>query len=462
MNPVNNILLLSLKHDLKSINGINLQLLRYLPEFQLKSWLFPTKKCTEIDTKVVGDNQYLKLLEYIVDKLYLMVNLMAKFLEDKRCQQPPFKSMEAPSSLSLGGASKLLWQKLEGLKSVETSKFDPPSFDASSSLSCDRYSQTPVEPISCKNCAVSITCVRSIMDELQDYKRCTLLSALRQTLKEDIYDRSQYGCLTQVSQAIIEEIRTQMSHLETLQAENIKMRTKLDSKNTKYKHSVEIIRQTNKSLQQSKTVAKNETLKNNSLSKTINDLRQSNTQLEHELAFCEQHVSTQASDLALSATNCELLKTSLKSVKLENANLSEEINSCKKMLAKTDSENKTLRAELDSCDKLEDFKRSIVEINIACRFTFEKLQKINLQIEKRSHNLENLADRVADFIDQRRINQNKRTKALRQTLPEITGDPVADMRKQLIINKASIKQLESDNRKLVETIHKIQDTSLKH
>ncbi|KAF2897793.1 hypothetical protein ILUMI_08380 [Ignelater luminosus] len=504
-----NKLLMSLKQDIKVLNSVIKEILEKLTCVEFNSWLYPTKTCKEsLEVNLLEnkpkETRYLDYLELIVDRLYLIINLVSDYMGKfpNIPKQEEHRNIVRPNNLSLGATTSLFWKRVMHLNESLT-----------------------------------------LNQELSQKKN----------LQEDIYNITQCGCMNRLTTAIVKDLNNFINLLKDAEDKSKEDDLKIESLNAKYSDSLEIIKNAKSSLKKMQKRSASVKFKNKNLLKSIKNQIEINKENElnlvkerSKIVILEKSIQENVTTVALLSTDNEKLHEDITETLRENVNISSERDLWKSRFSEIYLENRNLNSKIEEMN-IE--MQSLRTVGATCKELADKLEQYNVEVLQRSKNYENnlknltvdrhmrdgngtplaecirkalhvlfamgkgtrqgsimflILDNINSIMQETGVNNCKNymkisdygdffpLSSIEETIYmllvyvvphqldtinlitkaqadskflknedkdtfQITGDPVADMRRQVEINKLDIERLEKNNVDLMKTIHRVQE-----
>ncbi|KAF5276532.1 hypothetical protein FQR65_LT03962 [Abscondita terminalis] len=450
MSTVNRNLLLSLTQDLKNLNSTQEKILSNLKSFELISWLYPTKQFRQVDFTLIDTApeslRYTMTLEFIIDKMYLIINLMVNYISSVTKEKLQ-KNINC-AKLTLGASVEMLWNKIESIKKLNISKAE------SALMHLESFTQTvedtKLQPEPTTPFFKEITAVLLSDKDLRSLKQA------KEKLQQDVYGLTEYSCVNKLTSALVEDFKRLVERRNHLENQNIKIRSKLKRFLLKYKKSIKNVENVRYSLRKINRMYCNVRKRNKILRVKLNfEDNQRNRIQEYQEKLKHLEQSFEDSCIKVNSLNLEknTLRDDLNERLLESDQLKEEILLWKNRFSEVYLENSNLLSSAKLVKESNIFKNSLKNVYNYCCMFLEKLESVNVTIDQRSKSFKDFVKMIADVADSQVIKEDD---GLRQQLSSFIGDPISDMRQQIKSNNDVIEDLKKSNLKLLETIKKIQ------
>ncbi|XP_045474723.1 nuclease SbcCD subunit C-like isoform X2 [Harmonia axyridis] len=210
-------LLISLTQDLKCLDGILDNIYQNMKNYKLKSWLFPQKyvdECRDLYPPYNEKLTYVKCLEMMVEKLYIMLN----FLNQRKASDRKRRNVHYPTRITLGRCAQKFW---ELINSEEDEKAILNPTNSSTNLIINKECQTNIQSmIVCDSCFEMNEFMKDIIKFISENFEESSTKHLLRTMNETICSATKFGGILKFTNSLKQDYHNLINKLNEKSEEN--------------------------------------------------------------------------------------------------------------------------------------------------------------------------------------------------------------------------------------------------
>ncbi|XP_023021955.2 uncharacterized protein [Leptinotarsa decemlineata] len=475
MEHVNEVLILSLKQDICSLNET---IENIGGGAEIHSWLFPTKNYSFVTdfikaNRIFQDNNVKLFLELAIDRLYvglrLILNRLEEYVNDRVLKKNPF--LRRPQQITLGCCFKSLWSVFSTLLTKMAEKDHTTTITSVTETNLkkkiDVDCQTDIISLNkCDSCASAMMCMKNLLTIFDGVSTDNML--FKRKIRPKLFDITQFGCMLQTTTAIENSLRSIFQKLLDKEQENTEL---LSSYNKMKKANDEKIAKITM-LEQEVKIYK-EKREKDLLKMTL--LRNREEKLLTEKSKNDQKIREFEYIMTNLNDSLRVHETKIQNMISERETMDSAFRSMWNFEKKLETQCNLLQRKMSVLERGQCYvENGFKQFQATVDILNEKLNNISKWHSETETKIQNMASDISNItkesysmvekIDQQK--ENLKQKLIRScinevedsTIPtpkfQIKGNPLEDISRQIEENNEKIRQLENENTKLQKIVSK--------
>ncbi|XP_018332147.1 centrosomal protein of 128 kDa-like [Agrilus planipennis] len=473
MNAINEDLLKSLSQDIRKINEINDNIGTYLEDNSENStWFLSCKDENEIlnlpKDKNRNHERYLSTLELIIDRIYLFLNCLLRFVETEYFDKDPLvkcKYVIRPKNLTLGTTVKLLWQQLTEIKPIIKNIYNVRP-DSQMSQTNTKNLQTDISSFdACYTCTNVNHFVKKIVELFEKRFDIPGITQEKENIRKNIYNLTQHSCVDRFLKEIEKSVENIWEENDSLKLQIHNLSSELENKEFESTSLGREHKRLEITCAEYCENAQKDKQRYDKLYQRYNDLHFRNHQLEkclrsesEKLTSAETLISKVQENYQILETRKNQLEKELEDARVTTKSLYAEKDMWKKRFLDENSENQNLKRDISNTHA------SVVEVKTHLNKVDMDYQALNDLLTKSTFEYKNTIQRYNTILHKLKeviaaklsIKKHQEDSVDRgdsiNVGIKIEGNPLTDMTNQVKANEVLIEKLQEKNDHLLKVI----------